>query len=68
MLVLCEGFVDIARHVAIDVSLHIVPGELYVTKKRTTHVDCNGVMLLQCIDKVVHVMHVGNFDAKVIYH
>ncbi len=70
VLVLCEGegFVDKAGHVAINVSLHVVPGELYAAKKRTRHVVCNGVVLLQCIDKVVHVMHVGNFDAKDIYN
>ncbi len=68
VLVLCEGFADIAKHVAIDVSLCIVPGEFYAAKKRTRHVDCNSVVLLQCINEVVHVVHVGNFDAKVIYH
>ncbi len=68
VLVLCEGFVDIARHVTINVSLRVVPDELYAAKKRTRHVNCNGVMLLQCMDEVVHIMHVGNFDAKVIFH
>jgi hypothetical protein len=68
MLVLCESFVDIAGHMAIGMSLHVVSGELYAAKKRSLHVDCNGVVLLQCINKVVHVMHIGNFDAKVIYH
>ncbi len=32
VLVLCEGFVDVAGHVAIDMSLCVVPGELYATK------------------------------------
>jgi hypothetical protein len=68
VLVLCEGFVDIAGHGAINVSLSVVPGELYATKKRTCHVNCNGVVLLQCVNEVVHVMHNGTFDAKVIYH
>jgi hypothetical protein len=68
VLVLCEGFVDILGHVAINVSLHVVSDELYAAKKRSHHVNFNGVVLLQCIDKVVHVMHVGNHDAKVIHH
>ncbi len=68
VLVLHVGFVDIAGHVAINMSLCIVPGKLYAAKMRTRHVDCNCVMLLQGIDDVVHVVHVGNFDAKVIYH
>jgi hypothetical protein len=68
VLVLCEGFIDISGHVAISMSSRVVPGELYAAKKRTCHVNCNGVVLLQCVDKVVHLMHVGNFDAKVIYH
>jgi hypothetical protein len=68
VLILCEGFVDIAGHVAIDMPLRIVPGGLYAAKKKTCQVDCNGVMFLQCVNQVVHVMHVGNFDAKVIYH
>jgi hypothetical protein len=68
VLVFCEGFVDIAGHVAIHVSLHLVPGELYAAKKRTPYVDSNGVVLLLCIDKVGNVVHVGSFDAKVIYH
>ncbi len=68
VLVLCEGFVDIAGHVAINVSLCVVPGELYATKKRTCYVDCNGVVLLQCVNEGVHVVHVGKFDAKVIFH
>ncbi len=67
VLILREGFVDIAGHVAINVSLCIVPGELHATKKRTHQVNCNGVMFLQRINEVVHVMHVGNFDAEVIY-
>ena len=37
-------------------------------KKRTCHVDCNGVVFLQYIDEVVHVMHVGDYDAKIIHH
>jgi hypothetical protein len=68
VLVLCEGFVDVSGHVTINVSLPVVPGELYSAKKKTRHIDCNGVMFLQCIDEVVHVVHVGNFYAKVIDH
>ncbi len=68
MLLLCEGFVDIARHVATGVSLRVVPGELYAAIKKICHVNCNSVMLLQCVDKVVNVMHLGNFDAEFIYH
>ncbi len=37
-------------------------------KKRTYHVDSNGVVFYQCIDKVVHVVHVGDLDAEIIYH
>jgi hypothetical protein len=57
-----------AGHVAINVSLHAVPGKLYAAKKRTRHVECNGVVLLQCINEVDHVVHVGNFDAESVYH
>ncbi len=38
------------------------------TKKRTHHVDCHSVVFLQCMDEVVHVMHVGDLDAKIISH
>ncbi len=68
VLVLCEGFVYVPRHVAIDVSLQVVPGKMNAAKKKTRHVDCNGVVFLQCIDKVVHVVHVGDLDAKIIHH
>ena len=37
-------------------------------KKRTRHVDCHGVVFLQCVDEVVHVVHVGDLDAKIINH
>jgi hypothetical protein len=37
-------------------------------KQRTCHVDCHGVVFLQCIDEVVHVVHVGDLDAKTINH
>ncbi len=50
VMVLCEGFVDIAEHVAIDLSLHVVPSELYATKERTHQVDCNSVMFLQRVN------------------
>ncbi len=33
-----------------------------------SHVDCNGVVLLQCVNKVIHVVRVDNFDVKVMYH
>jgi hypothetical protein len=32
VLVLCEGFVDVTGHVAINVSLLVVPGELNSAK------------------------------------
>ncbi len=68
VLVLREGFDDVFGHVAIDVSLRVVPGELYSAKERTPHVDCNSVMFFHCVNEVVHVGHVGKFYAKVIYH
>ncbi len=37
-------------------------------KDQHRHVNCNHVMFLQSFNKVVHVVHVGNFYAKVIYH
>ncbi len=37
VLVLREGLIDIAGHVAINMFWCIVPGELYATKKRTHH-------------------------------
>ncbi len=37
-------------------------------KKRTRHIDYHGVMFLQCVDKMVHVMHVGDLDAVIINH
>ncbi len=37
-------------------------------KKRTRHVNCHGVVFLQCIDEVVHVVHAGDLDAKIINH
>ncbi len=30
------------------------------------HADCHGAVFLQCIDEVVHVMLVGDLDAKII--
>ncbi len=32
VLVFCKGFVDVAGHVAMDMSLNIIPGEFYSTK------------------------------------
>jgi hypothetical protein len=37
-------------------------------KKRTHYVNCYGVVFLQCIDKAVRVIHVGDPDAKIINH
>jgi hypothetical protein len=68
VLVLHGGLVDKAGHVVINVSLRVVPGELYAAKKNTHHVDCNSVVLLQFIAEETHVVQVGNFDAKVINH
>jgi hypothetical protein len=68
VLVFFKGFVYLARHVAINVSLNVIPGELYSAKKRTRHVNGHSVIFLQCINEVGHVVHVGNFYAKVIYH
>ncbi len=35
-------------------------------KQRPHQVDCHSVVFLQCIDKVIHVVHVGNIDAKIV--
>jgi hypothetical protein len=37
-------------------------------KKRTRHVNCHGVVFLQCVDEVVHVVHVSDLNAKIINH
>jgi hypothetical protein len=38
------------------------------TKKRTYHADCHGIVFLYCVDKVVHVMHDDDLDAKIVNH
>jgi hypothetical protein len=68
VLVLYEGFVDVPGHMAIDMSKCVVLGEMNTTKKRTRHFDCHGVVILQCIDEVVHVVNVGDLDARIINH
>jgi hypothetical protein len=68
VLVLWEGFVDVPGHMAIDVSYRVVPGYMSTAKQRTRQIDCHCVVLLQCVDEVILVMHVGDLDAKIIKH
>ncbi len=37
-------------------------------KQRPYQVDCHNVVFLQCVDEVIHVVHVGDLDAKIINH
>jgi hypothetical protein len=47
-------------------AMGVVPRELNAAEQGAFVVNCNGVMLLECLLQVFEVGHVRHFDAKVV--
>ncbi len=67
VLVLCQCFPNVARHVCGDVPVDVIPpGEFYAAKQRSFPIHRHLVMLFQGHGQVVHVVNVGDFYPEVV--